>query len=128
MVSKTDETQLNRLENQVDNGGGGAWEYLCLVQIAQSQAFRQSIEAWENKAKEDALKLHGALQKKCNDLEAKFGKLEKDNSALTNQFASLKRSKDEEAGTFEVFKIQMQKEIDDLKVFNSPFLWCFWFG
>ena len=31
MVSKTEETQLDRLENQVDNGGGGAWEYLCLV-------------------------------------------------------------------------------------------------
>ncbi|KDO40303.1 hypothetical protein CISIN_1g022205mg [Citrus sinensis] len=31
MVTKTEETQLNRLENQVDNGGGGAWEYLCLV-------------------------------------------------------------------------------------------------
>lgn len=31
MVSKTEEAQLNRLENQVDNGGGGAWEYLCLV-------------------------------------------------------------------------------------------------
>ncbi|KAK8712660.1 hypothetical protein V6N13_147890 [Hibiscus sabdariffa] len=31
MVSKTEETQLNSLENQVDNGGGGAWEYLCLV-------------------------------------------------------------------------------------------------
>ncbi|KAI9076587.1 hypothetical protein K1719_024922 [Acacia pycnantha] len=31
MVTKAEETQLNRLENQVDNGGGGAWEYLCLV-------------------------------------------------------------------------------------------------
>ncbi|KAA8544959.1 hypothetical protein F0562_019646 [Nyssa sinensis] len=31
MVSKTEEAQVNRLENQVDNGGGGAWEYLCLV-------------------------------------------------------------------------------------------------
>ncbi|GMI88808.1 hypothetical protein like AT3G04830 [Hibiscus trionum] len=31
MVSKTEESQLNRLENQVDNGGGGAWEYLCLA-------------------------------------------------------------------------------------------------
>ncbi|XVE62832.1 hypothetical protein DITRI_Ditri06bG0151700 [Diplodiscus trichospermus] len=31
MVSKTEETQLNRLENQVDSGGGGAWDYLCLV-------------------------------------------------------------------------------------------------
>ncbi|KZV54414.1 ER membrane protein complex subunit 2-like [Dorcoceras hygrometricum] len=31
MVSKTEEEQLNRLENQVDNGGGGAWEYLSLL-------------------------------------------------------------------------------------------------
>ncbi|KAG5056168.1 hypothetical protein JHK85_008678 [Glycine max] len=31
MVTKSEETQLSRLENQVDNGGGGAWEYLCLV-------------------------------------------------------------------------------------------------
>ncbi|GFZ02862.1 protein prenylyltransferase superfamily protein [Actinidia rufa] len=31
MVTKTEEAQVNRLENQVDNGGGGAWEYLCLV-------------------------------------------------------------------------------------------------
>lgn len=31
MVSKTEEAQVNRLENQVENGGGGAWEYLSLV-------------------------------------------------------------------------------------------------
>lgn len=31
MVTKTEETELNRLESQVDNGGGGEWEYLCLV-------------------------------------------------------------------------------------------------
>ncbi|KAF1894309.1 hypothetical protein Lal_00004233 [Lupinus albus] len=31
MVTKTEETQLNNLENQVDNGGGGAWEYLSLI-------------------------------------------------------------------------------------------------
>ncbi|XP_073312973.1 uncharacterized protein [Primulina huaijiensis] len=31
MVSKTEEEQLNRLENQVNNGGGGEWEYLCLL-------------------------------------------------------------------------------------------------
>lgn len=31
MVSKTEEEQVNRLESQVDNGGGGAWEYLSLV-------------------------------------------------------------------------------------------------
>lgn len=30
-MSKFDELELNKLENQVDNGGGGAWEYLCLV-------------------------------------------------------------------------------------------------
>ncbi|GMG99614.1 hypothetical protein Nepgr_001454 [Nepenthes gracilis] len=31
MVSKSEEEQLNRLESQVENGGGGAWEYLCLI-------------------------------------------------------------------------------------------------
>ncbi|KAJ4967634.1 hypothetical protein NE237_014335 [Protea cynaroides] len=31
MVVATEEAQLNRLENQIDNGGGGTWEYLCLV-------------------------------------------------------------------------------------------------
>lgn len=30
-MSKADEAELNRLETQVDNGGGGVWEYLCLV-------------------------------------------------------------------------------------------------
>ncbi|OMO50313.1 hypothetical protein CCACVL1_30509 [Corchorus capsularis] len=87
----------------------------CLVAHAHKNKFDR-----EKKAKEDALKLHGALRKKCNDLEAKFEKLEKDNSVLTNQFASLKRSKDEEAGSFEVFKIQMQKELEDLKAWVYP--------
>lgn len=31
MVTKTEERELNQLENQVENGGGGVWEYLCLV-------------------------------------------------------------------------------------------------
>ncbi|PHT41122.1 hypothetical protein CQW23_19976 [Capsicum baccatum] len=31
MVTKTEEEEVNRLENQVENGGGGVWEYLCLV-------------------------------------------------------------------------------------------------
>lgn len=31
MVGAAEEAKLNRLEIQVDNGGGGAWEYLCLV-------------------------------------------------------------------------------------------------
>lgn len=31
MVSKTEEDRVNGLEIQVDNGGGGAWEYLSLV-------------------------------------------------------------------------------------------------
>lgn len=31
MVGASEEVELRRLENQVDNGGGGVWEYLCLV-------------------------------------------------------------------------------------------------
>lgn len=31
MVGAAEESKLNRLESQVDNGGGGTWEYLCLV-------------------------------------------------------------------------------------------------
>ncbi|KAF9618548.1 hypothetical protein IFM89_002243 [Coptis chinensis] len=31
MVGAKEEVELNRLENQVDNGGSGVWEYLCLV-------------------------------------------------------------------------------------------------
>ncbi|ERN01558.1 hypothetical protein AMTRI_Chr03g55220 [Amborella trichopoda] len=31
MVGFAEEGELNRLESQVDNGGGGAWEYLSLV-------------------------------------------------------------------------------------------------
>ncbi|KMS95828.1 hypothetical protein BVRB_004830 [Beta vulgaris subsp. vulgaris] len=31
MVTKLDEAELKRLESQVEHGGGGAWEYLCLV-------------------------------------------------------------------------------------------------
>ncbi|KAK9697213.1 hypothetical protein RND81_08G021900 [Saponaria officinalis] len=31
MVTKLDEAELNRLESQVENGGGGAWDYLSLV-------------------------------------------------------------------------------------------------
>ncbi|KAG8649730.1 ER membrane protein complex subunit 2 isoform X1 [Manihot esculenta] len=31
MVTKIEETQLNMLESQVEHGGGGAWEYICLV-------------------------------------------------------------------------------------------------
>ncbi|KAH9623910.1 hypothetical protein KSS87_006335 [Heliosperma pusillum] len=31
MVTKLDESELNRLESQVENGGGGAWDYLSLI-------------------------------------------------------------------------------------------------
>ncbi|KAK4751234.1 hypothetical protein SAY87_004716 [Trapa incisa] len=31
MVTKIEEAELSRLESQVDNGGGGAWDFLCLV-------------------------------------------------------------------------------------------------
>uniref|UniRef100_A0A251SPE3 Uncharacterized protein n=1 Tax=Helianthus annuus TaxID=4232 RepID=A0A251SPE3_HELAN len=31
MVTKKEQSQLQQLENQVENSGGGAWEYLSLV-------------------------------------------------------------------------------------------------
>ncbi|GAB4855408.1 hypothetical protein Ancab_024031 [Ancistrocladus abbreviatus] len=31
MVSKSEEAELNALESQVENGGGGAWDYLSLI-------------------------------------------------------------------------------------------------
>ncbi|EPS72343.1 hypothetical protein M569_02413, partial [Genlisea aurea] len=31
MVTRTEEDRADKLETQVENGGGGAWEYLCLV-------------------------------------------------------------------------------------------------
>ena len=31
MVVAAEEKELKRLETQVENGGGGAWDYLCLV-------------------------------------------------------------------------------------------------
>lgn len=31
MVTKSEQLELKRLESQVEHGGGGAWEYLCLV-------------------------------------------------------------------------------------------------
>lgn len=44
MVTKTEETQLERLENQVDNGGGGAWEYLCLVRKLRVRRSEKVLE------------------------------------------------------------------------------------
>ncbi|KAL8092028.1 hypothetical protein AgCh_034345 [Apium graveolens] len=31
MVSKTEEVEVNKLESQVENSSGGAWEYLSLL-------------------------------------------------------------------------------------------------
>lgn len=44
MVTKTEETQLNQLENQVDNGGGGAWEYLSLVRKLKVRRSEQVLK------------------------------------------------------------------------------------
>ncbi|KAL6012643.1 hypothetical protein ACLOJK_003132 [Asimina triloba] len=37
MVGALEEKQLQRLESQVENGGGGAWEYLCLVRKTKAR-------------------------------------------------------------------------------------------
>ncbi|OMP08356.1 hypothetical protein COLO4_06553 [Corchorus olitorius] len=69
----------------------------------------------ERKAKEDAQKLHSQLEKKHSDLHAKFAKLEKDNSVLTSDYASLKKSKDDDAATRTMFRVQMEKDLEDLR-------------
>ncbi|OMO50564.1 hypothetical protein COLO4_38014 [Corchorus olitorius] len=88
----------------------------CLLMTRKECRGLQNKVDRERKTKEDVECLHGSLEKKFAELEAKFSKLEKDNSALTSDYASLKKVKVENAGTFEIFKIQMQKEIEDLKV------------
>ncbi|KAK1393753.1 ER membrane protein complex subunit 2 [Heracleum sosnowskyi] len=44
MVSKTEELEVNKLENQVDNGGGGAWEYLSLVRKLKLRRSNQVLK------------------------------------------------------------------------------------
>lgn len=44
MVSKTEESEVNKLENQVDNGGGGAWEYLSLVRKLKLRRSNQVLK------------------------------------------------------------------------------------
>ncbi|CAK9135041.1 unnamed protein product [Ilex paraguariensis] len=59
MVSKTEEEQVNRLENQVDNEGGGAWEYLCLVRKLKlrrsDKVLKHGLEILNNPKKRSAL-------------------------------------------------------------------------
>ncbi|OMO50437.1 hypothetical protein COLO4_38076 [Corchorus olitorius] len=69
----------------------------------------------EKKAREDAQRLHGMLEKKYTDLCDKFSKLEKDNSTLTSDYASLKKARDDDAATHTMFRIQMEKDLEDLR-------------
>ncbi|OMP05526.1 hypothetical protein COLO4_08787 [Corchorus olitorius] len=102
-LTKKDKGLLERLDDS------------CLLMTQKECRGIQSKADKENKAREDVERLHGSLEKKFAELEARFSKLEKDHSDLTSDYASLKKAKDENAGTFEIFKIQMQKEIEDLK-------------
>lgn len=59
MVTKSEDTQLSQLENQVDNGGGGAWEYLCLVRklkVRRSEkVFKHGLSILNDPGKRSAL-------------------------------------------------------------------------
>ncbi|KAL8148346.1 hypothetical protein AgCh_005643 [Apium graveolens] len=44
MVSKIEEVEVNKLENQVENGGGGAWEYLSLVRKLKLRRHNQVLK------------------------------------------------------------------------------------
>ncbi|ESQ49597.1 hypothetical protein EUTSA_v10021217mg [Eutrema salsugineum] len=59
MVTKTEETELNQLENQVENGGGGDWEYLCLVRklkVRRSEiVFKHGLSILNDPGKRSAL-------------------------------------------------------------------------
>ncbi|OMO55499.1 hypothetical protein COLO4_35956 [Corchorus olitorius] len=70
----------------------------------------------EKKARKDAQRLHGLLEKKYTDLCAKFSKLEKENSTLTSDYASLKKARDDDAATHTMFRIQMEKDLEDLRI------------
>ncbi|OMO95986.1 hypothetical protein CCACVL1_05135 [Corchorus capsularis] len=51
---------------------------------------------------------------------ASFTKLEKENSTLTSDYASLKKAEDEDASTFGAFKAQVQKEMEAMKPNAKP--------
>ncbi|OMO73810.1 Transposase (putative), gypsy type [Corchorus olitorius] len=102
-LTKKDKGLLERLD---DN---------CLLMNRKECREIQSKADKDEKARKDVERLHGSLEKKFAELEAKFSKLERDHSDLTGDYASLKKSKDENASTFGLCKIQMQKEIEDLK-------------
>ncbi|OMP10701.1 hypothetical protein COLO4_04348 [Corchorus olitorius] len=61
------------------------------------------------KAKEEAQKHHGQLEKKMGELHKKYTDFEKQHNTLTADYAALKTLKDQDAGTFALFKIQVEK-------------------
>ncbi|PKI67968.1 hypothetical protein CRG98_011564, partial [Punica granatum] len=65
MVTKTEEAQLSRLESQVDNGGGGAWDFLCLVRkLKVRRSDKVAIAAIDCHSLEVAKDCIKALQKR----------------------------------------------------------------
>lgn len=64
-MTKTEETQLTQLENQVENGGGGVWEYLCLVRklkVRRSEiVLKHGISILNDPGKRSALGPDGLL-------------------------------------------------------------------
>ncbi|KAH9688062.1 TPR REGION domain-containing protein [Citrus sinensis] len=86
MVTKTEETQLNRLENQVDNGGGGAWEYLCLVKKLKvrrpDKVLRHGLSILNDPKKRSALGPDGRLEGILLEAKGLWAEAEKAYSSL----------------------------------------------
>ncbi|PRQ32901.1 hypothetical protein RchiOBHm_Chr5g0051541 [Rosa chinensis] len=92
MLSKTREAQLNKLESQIDNGGGGAWEYLCLVRKLKLQSRTEgngehvALAAMDCQCL-DVAKIIGKLEAML--LEAKAFSVEAEKAYLTCEFLSI---------------------------------------
>ncbi|KAK6156614.1 hypothetical protein DH2020_010862 [Rehmannia glutinosa] len=87
MVSKTEEEQVNRLENQVENGGGGAWEYLCLVRkLKLRRSDKECVKVLQKKFPES--KRVGRLEAMLLEAKGLLAEAEKAYSSLLeeNQF------------------------------------------
>ncbi|KAK6136422.1 hypothetical protein DH2020_029843 [Rehmannia glutinosa] len=92
MVSKTEEEQVNRLENQVENGGGGAWEYLCLVRKLKlrrsDKVLKHGFSILNDPKKRSALGPEGRLEAMLLEAKGLLAEAEKAYSSLLeeNQF------------------------------------------
>ncbi|XP_028062592.1 ER membrane protein complex subunit 2-like isoform X2 [Camellia sinensis] len=86
MVSKTEEAQVNRLENQVDNGGGGAWEYLCLVRKLKlrrsDKVLKHGLSILNDPTKRSSLGPEGRLEAMLLEAKGLWAEAEKAYSSL----------------------------------------------